>query len=91
MGEKEYQNLDNEPAKIHFDFWLNDIDAETLYGCIRREISECHEDLVALHAKRLPIIYPGATEEDLQAYIDWYNGRINYLKELIKKLKHVRI
>jgi len=87
MGEKEYQNLADEPAHLHFDFWLNDIEGETLYGCIQHEINKCHEELLNLAAGRVPKEFPPA---DIGAYQQWFNGRIAFLAQLMEKLHHKR-
>ena len=86
MGEKEYQNLPNEPAKFHFDFKLNAIEAETLFSAINRERVDCLKNLVTLHAKRVPSAYPGPPEGSFDAYKAWYEARIEFLQQLEDKL-----
>jgi hypothetical protein len=69
-----------EPAHLHFDFWLNDIDAENLFSCIQHDITRCYADIAGIRKRGTP------TKEEKE----WFEKRIVYLKELKKKLKHKR-
>lgn len=60
---------------IHFDFVVDDVDAENIINCIHSEICKCHEDI-------MDCMVEGGKEE----YIAAYRDRIQYLKELIVKM-----
>lgn len=87
MGEKEYENLADEPAHLHFDFWLNDIEGETLFGCIQHEIVDCHKELMLMAGGEKPDNYPPGPVE---AYRDWYEERIKFLDKIKEKLHNTR-
>ena len=52
---------------IHFDFVVEDVDAENIINCIHGEICKCHEDI-------MDCIIEGGKEE----YIAAYKHRISF-------------
>ena len=65
---------------IHFDFIVNDVDAENIMGCIQTEIVNCHMK-----------IQKCIVAEDAQKVIDAYNSRIEYLEELKTRMYNSRV
>jgi hypothetical protein len=66
---------------IHFDFVVDDIDAENIMGCFQTEINKCNDGIMETYAE---IGYcPKAVEV--------YKSRIRYLKELITKMHNSRV
>jgi hypothetical protein len=65
---------------IHFDFTLDDIDAENLFGALQHEIQNIHMN-----------IGDEMAAENRPEYISWYRERIKYIEELMQKLTHTRI
>lgn len=59
---------------IHFDFIVEDVDAENIFDCINSEINRC------IHRK----VFTETTE----AEAEWLDKHIDYLKALKKKMKN---
>lgn len=57
---------------VHFDFKVSPIDAENIFSCMTQEIFKCQESMLDC-----------VPEERV-----WYIKRIEYIKELIIKMKH---
>jgi hypothetical protein len=61
---------------IHFDFVVEDEDAENIFDCINSEINRCnHRKLITNNTK---------------AETEWLDKHIDYLKALKKKMKNSR-
>lgn len=65
---------------IHFDFILDDIDAENLFAALQHEIQDINVNIMDELA-----------EQNRPDYIEWYRERIKYINDLITKLNHTRI
>jgi hypothetical protein len=59
---------------IHFDFIVNDEDAENIFDCINAEISKCQ-------IKKL-------LTKSTEAEIVWFDKHVIYLKALKTKMKN---
>ena len=81
-------DLSDEPACLHFDFWLNDIEAEHLFQCINHDITRNQESIL----KRMTKLGKNLTEEtaEYDPYIMAYRGGISALERLKKLLKNKR-
>ena len=75
MEEKEYQNLADEPAYLHFDFWLNDVEGEALFDCIPSAICELKEEMA---------------ESSVREFRVGYAVHIEFLEKLKGKLHNTR-
>lgn len=64
---------------IHFDFKVDDIDAENIMDCISQEICKCNEKAMK------------ALSEGKQSEFDAYNTHADYLKNLKSKMTNTRI
>ena len=73
-------NYEETSSMIHFDFIVNDVDAENIMGCIQTEIVNCHMK-----------IQKCIVAEDAQKVIDAYNSRIEYLEELKTRMYNSRV
>lgn len=62
---------------IHFDFIVEDVDAENIFYCIQDRINKC------LHRK---LLINTTKDED-----EWYEKHIEYLKELKTKMKNTNV
>jgi hypothetical protein len=65
---------------IHFDFVVDDIDAETLFSALQHEIQDLNMNICDEMA-----------DKNRPQYIEWYRTRISYINELMTKLTHTRI
>ncbi len=61
---------------IHFDFIVEDIDAQNIFECIDGEISRCYK-------RKLDT-------DTTPAETRWYDSHIKYLHELKKKMKNTQ-
>lgn len=89
MTEKDCQDLADEPAKLHFDFWLNDIEGERLFSCIQHDIARGHQDIL----RRMMELGKDLNEETAKSdpYIMAYKGSIRALERLKGKLHNERV
>ena len=62
---------------IHFDFVVEDVDAENIFDCINSEINRCNDRKFSTPAITL-------------AEYDWLDRHIAYLNELKKKMINTR-
>lgn len=60
---------------IHFDFTVEDVDAENIFDCINSEIRRCNRRKLS---------------SDIKAEIEWFERHIEYLKTLKTKMKNTR-
>ena len=61
---------------IHFDFTVEDVDAEVIFDCINAEINRCHTRLL---------------KDITETERDWFNRHIKYLKSLKIKMNNSRV
>lgn len=61
---------------IHFDFIVDDAEAEAIFGALQDEIVKC------MAAK---------IETNLPSYDAWYDSRIKFLKELKGKMTNSKV
>ena len=62
---------------IHFDFIVEDVDAENIMDCIHSEITRCHVRMMSSNTT--------------EAERTWLNKHIDYLNELEKKMLNKRV
>jgi hypothetical protein len=62
---------------IHFDFVVDDVDAENIIGCIDAAINKC---VVMKHRGKMT-----------KPYVEWFEEHMAYLEELKSKMKNTRI
>ena len=62
---------------IHFDFVVEDVDAEVIFDCINSEINRCND-------RKLSSV-------TTTAEFKWLNKHIDYLNELRKKMFNKRV
>lgn len=65
---------------IHFEFTLEDAEAEALFDCIHQEITQLNMQIISCMAQ----------VEDKSAEISWYKGRKQYLLDIIAKMQNKR-
>ena len=66
--------------KYHFDFVVDMEDLDTIFSCLHKE--KC--DLMELKMDEM-------AEGNRQEYLDWYDNRIKYIKELTEKISFTEI
>jgi hypothetical protein len=59
---------------IHFNFVVEDVDAENIFDCINSEINNCNRRKLLINTTKEEIV--------------WYNKHIEYLKNMKKKMKN---
>lgn len=65
---------------IHFDFIVEDVDAETIFNCVYNEIPNCH-----VHIMDLMI------EGNKEVEIEHYRRRIKYIEELLSMMHNSKV
>ena len=65
---------------VHFDFIVDDIDAENIMF-----------SMMDAETQILTLLCRERSEENRPSYIEWYEGRIAYLRELQSKMKNTRV
>ena len=73
---------------IHFDFKLDDIDAENLFDCIQQEQNHMQEKEVEC---LFQVSMGEGNAEELKAKMKWFKDHRAYLESLMKKLTHKRV
>ena len=78
-----------DDSMIHFDFIVDDIDAENIMDCIHQEVLKCKKEIhkIECGVSRLSDKSP----EDREAYINGYQKHAKYLQDLMKKMKNQRV
>lgn len=69
---------------VHFDFTLDDNEAETLFLAVQGSIVEDHESIMDMMDSEHP-------EEYKTAAIECIREHIQYTKSLMKKMKNTRV
>jgi hypothetical protein len=68
---------------IHFDFIVDDVDAENILDLMQKDIVNCNRSIIKYMSEE--------ADPETQASIDWLNGHIEYLEELKLKMKSTRV
>jgi len=75
---------------IHFDFKVDDLDAENIFSAMSDSIQKCSDEIT----KRKMDLYEVIGEDDKEIIdrvnleIEWFEKRIIYLKDLTSKMKN---
>lgn len=74
---------------VHFDFVVDDCDAETIFDCVHKRIGEMHERIME------DMVTAGTTTNEAEkkkceAQIAWYRSHIKYIEGLLGKMKTTR-
>lgn len=72
---------------IHFDFIVDDIDAENIFSCISDRISDMHQNILK-NSTLKNISLDEKIKNKCEAEIKWYYSHINYLNKLKEKMKN---
>jgi hypothetical protein len=70
---------------VHFDFVVDDIDAENIMSCLMDAENDTLEKIADLK------VDIGVSNTQRASMIKWYEGRREYLKELQGKMKNTRV
>jgi len=73
---------------IHFDFYVSDEEANTIFECITDEIYRMEEEKLDWIGARSNSV---DTCEKIKATIQWFENRISYLQELKSKMKNTKV
>lgn len=65
---------------IQFNFTLDEIDTDNLFGCLQSEIVDMNERIM-----------DEMCEQNRVEYINYYRNRISYIQELMQKMHHTPI
>ena len=65
----------------HFNFTVSDEEADTIFGCIRDEITKIKDELA----------YEISSNENHWHYTRWYHDRVKFLEDIIQKMKNHRL
>jgi len=68
---------------VHFDFVVNDVDAENIMDLMQKGIVDCHTSIMSSMVEN--------DSAETQSSIDWLNGHIEYLEDLKLKMKNTRV
>jgi hypothetical protein len=70
---------------IHFDFTVDDIDAQNIVWCIRNAALQSDEYIMDI------MVDPDLTEEQRKSYIDYHKTNKKYMLGLVEKMKKDKI
>jgi hypothetical protein len=70
---------------IHFDFIVEDVDAENLMWAIRESALRNDEAIMDYEART------DLTQEQKDSYIDWFKANKEYMLGLIEKMTNTRV
>ena len=70
---------------IHFDFIVEDVDAENLMWAIRKSALRNDEDIMDYEART------DLTQEQKDSYISWLKANKAYMLGLIEKMTNTRV
>lgn len=73
---------------VHFDFTVDDVDAEAIMGCLQREIVLMHSnicDLIAEKGENPSLI------DELDSKIRYCRKNIAYVENLMSNMKNERV
>ena len=78
--------MSEKPTK-HFEFDLDDDEADELFACIRKEIVSCLNEIgtVVAHESRV------LDDKKITEYEKWFNKRIKSLRQLKEKIKYTEV
>lgn len=65
---------------IQFNFTLDDIDTDNLFGCLQSEIVDMQERIM-----------DEMSEQNRIEFINYYRNRILYIQELMQKMHHTNV
>lgn len=70
---------------VHFDFVMEDIDAENIVMAIRNSALRNDEQIMDYHAR------DDLTPDQKSVYIDWLKANKDYMLGLIEKMHNTRV
>jgi hypothetical protein len=75
---------------VHFDFVMDDRDAENLMGFMNDVIVKDHQHIIDFVIKREKAVTP---EEalDAQSWVDYYQSHIEYVRKMITYMTNTRV
>jgi hypothetical protein len=78
---------------IHFDFKVDEIDAENIFDCITDSITKYQDEIYKRNMNLLDDLdFKIDSEIDkTKLEIEWFHKRIEYLKKLASNMKNYRV
>lgn len=70
---------------IHFDFIVEDVDAENIVRAVRDSALRNDDDIMDYEART------DLTQEQKDSYIDWLKANKAYMLDLIEKMTNTRV
>lgn len=65
---------------VHFDFIVDDVDAENIANCISAAVFKCDAEILKIIG-----------DKDKEPYIEWFEAHKKYLLSLAKKMTNTRV
>ena len=74
---------------IHFNFIVDDIDAENIMGCMMESENKCLRKISDLTFE-IAVTTDPHVKKNLASRMDWFKSRRGYLKDLMSKMENTR-